>query len=72
MKENERVALRSFGLQADARVAYMWYTLASQNGIADATSFRGAASAQMNHEEIRQAEQMVRDWKPGQCPSPLL
>lgn len=72
MEADEQAALRSAGLQANARVAYMWYTLAGQNGIADATSFRGAASAQMNHEEISQAEQLVRNWKPGQCPSPLL
>jgi TPR repeat protein len=58
------------GIQPDNRAAYMWFTLADANGNLSALSQReGSLKADMNPEEIGQAEQMVRDWKPGDCPS---
>jgi len=58
------------GIQPDNRVAYMWYTLADANGNLSTLSQReGSLKADMTPEEIGQAEQMVRDWKPGDCPS---
>ncbi len=58
------------GIQPDNRIAYMWYTLAGANGNLSALSQRKVfLEAGMTPEEIGQAEQMVRDWKPGDCPS---
>ena len=51
-------------LQENDRVAYMWYTLA---GVFDS---RRTVAEEMTSEEIAEAKQMARDWKPGQCPSP--
>ena len=50
------------GIQPDNRVAYMWYTLAASSG-------KEYVAAVMTPDEVAQAEQMVRDWKPGDCPS---
>jgi len=47
----------------------MWYTLAASNGNSRAETLRGYVAAEMTPEEISQAEQMARDWTPGDCPS---
>ena len=57
------------GIRPDNRVAYMWYTLAFMFGNSDALQMRGTLAEDMTPAEIEQAEQMVRDWKPGDCPS---
>ena len=58
------------GIQPDNRIAYMWYALADSNGDSNASDGREFVKADMTPEDIVQAEQMVRDWKPGQCPRP--
>ncbi len=47
----------------------MWYVLADSNGDSNASDGREFVKADMTPEDIVQAEQMVRDWKPGDCPS---
>ncbi len=57
------------GIQQDNRVAYMWYTLADSSGDLSAIWMRASIESDMAPDEIAQAEQMARDWKPGDCPS---
>ena len=57
------------GIQPDNRIAYMWYTLADSNGGSAADGARDQVVPDMTADEITQAEQMVRNWKPGDCPS---
>ena len=66
----QRVAEET-GIRPDKRIAYMWYTLADSNGNSDALRMRGhiVRYERMTKGEIAQAEQMARDWKPGDCPS---
>jgi len=68
--ELRRVAEET-GIRPDKRIAFMWYTLAYSNGNSDALRIRGyiVRYARMTPDEIVQAEQMARDWKPGDCPS---
>ena len=53
------------GIQPDDRVAYMWYSLAELNGYIPARRKRDYVEADISSDEKSQAEQMVRDWKPG-------
>ncbi len=47
----------------------MWYTLAISNGDESALDDRIYYVAELLTEtEVAQAEQMARDWKPGDCP----
>jgi hypothetical protein len=62
-------SLEDIGIKPDNRVAYMWYTLADSNGDSTSNAQREYIIADMTPDEIVQAEQMVRDWKPGDCPS---
>jgi hypothetical protein len=61
--------LKEIGIEPNNRIAFMWYELAVLNGDSTAVAGRGYVAADMTAEEIAQAEQMVRDWKPGDCPS---
>ena len=62
--------LRTGGIQSDNRVAYMWFTLAVEGGDTEAKRHRYSVAPEMTSVEIAEAEQMARDWKPGQCPAP--
>ena len=57
------------GLQENKRVAYMWYTLAAVGG-EDTLDSRGIVAEEMTVQQIAEAEEMARNWKPGQCPAP--
>jgi len=62
--------LQKLGFQPDNRIAYMWYTLAVATGGESTRQARDFYVAELLTEvEISQAEQMARDWKPGDCPS---
>lgn len=61
--------LKEIEIEPNNRIAFMWYELAVLNGDSTAVAGRGYVAADMTAEEIAQAEQMVRDWKPGDCPS---
>jgi len=54
---------------ADNRVAYMWYTLAAVNG-EDTVDSRSITAEDMTDEELTEAQEMARSWRPGQCPRP--
>ncbi len=48
----------------------MWYTLAITNGDKSALTVRDYHVAKtLSDNEIAQANQMAREWKPGDCPS---
>jgi len=69
-KKEELVLLRSAtGTSPDYRASYMWYTLAVTGGDKGAREMRKILVAGMTEKQIGQAEQMARDWQPGDCPS---
>ncbi len=62
--------LRYAGIDQDNVIAYMWYTLAITNGDKSALTVRDYHVAKtLSDNEIAQANQMAREWKPGDCPS---
>ena len=64
------VLLRSaIEVSPDDRSSYMWYALAAENGDKVARKMREHLEAEMTEKEIQQAKEMVRNWKPGDCPS---
>jgi TPR repeat protein len=68
--ENGLELLRKVGVRPDDRIAYMWYTLAVSTGDRSTRNARDYYVAKLlTNVEISQAEQMARDWKPGDCPS---
>jgi hypothetical protein len=60
--------LNDVGVGPDKHIAYMWYTLAGSIGDPIAAD-RRRFIASMTSADIAKAERMVRDWKPGDCPS---
>ena len=54
-------------LEKDNRLAYVWYRLAELNG-GDATNARQYVANLLTEEERTQANEMVRNWRPGACP----
>ena len=61
---------RVAGLGPDNRVAYMWYTVAASDGDKQALGYRSFVVQDMTDDQVVEAEQMVQEWKPGQCPAP--
>jgi hypothetical protein len=53
-----------YRFEPDNRLAYLWYTLAGETGT------RESATAEITSAELREAKRLVREWQPGQCPSP--
>jgi len=51
-------------VQADPVEAYMWLSLAAAQGIPDATKARTDLKARMNRQQVSEAEQRVRSFKP--------
>ncbi len=71
LNDNRLELLRKVGVRPDNRIAYMWYTLATSNGDESTLYARDYYLAELlTDSEVAQAEQMVRDWTPGDCPSP--
>lgn len=70
LMDGRAVSLRTADFKPDNRLAYMWYTLAAENGDSDAVRHREyVISADMTPRQIMEAEQMARNWKPGDCPN---
>ena len=61
---------RGWDIEEDRRIAYMWYTLAAENGAAGALISRSTVADEMTPEEEAEALEMIRNWEPGQCPTP--
>lgn len=57
---------RGDGVQPDYVQAYMWYSLGTANGTKPGSLRRDALAKRMTPEQIEEAEQLVRGWKPIQ------
>jgi TPR repeat protein len=69
--QSDRIAwLKNAGIDADNRVAYMWYTLAAKGDLDRLRIINNMFSGELTEEEAAKAKDMARNWKPGQCPSP--
>ena len=70
LTQSDRIEwLRNAKIQADDRIAYLWYTLAA-NGDENRLRIRDYLfSETLSKKEIAEAEDMVSNWKPGQCQS---
>ena len=51
------------GVGEDKAAAYMWFDLSASNGNSRAISARDAVAAEMDADEIDQAQQMAADWR---------
>jgi len=69
LSSKRETELRVVGVEPNDQTAYMWYSLAIKSGYEYAAETRTYVVQDMVREEIAQAEQMARDWKPGDCPS---
>jgi TPR repeat protein len=58
-----------YDIEESNRIAYTWYTLAAASG-ANTLGSRNLLAKEMTAEDEARAEEMARDWKPGQCPAP--
>src|SRR3990172_11424414 len=52
------------GVTQDHVQAYKWYEIASQNGARHAPAARDALKSKMSAEDINQAQQLAREWRP--------
>lgn len=55
---------RGDGVQQDYVQAYMWYNLGTANGASPGDLRRDALAKRMTPEQIAEAQQLVREWKP--------
>ena len=62
--------MRKAGIQADDRIAYLWYTLAAKGDDERLLIRNYLFSETLSEKEIEEAKDMVSNWKPGQCPTP--
>ena len=56
-------------ISPDPRIAYMWYSLAGKGGNRAGAIYPKELSKKLSKDQLSEADQMVRDWKPGDCPS---
>ncbi len=54
-----------YGVTRDAVLAYAWYDLASTVGLADADKNLHRVELLLNPQQVREAQKLSRDWKPG-------
>ena len=52
------------GVPQDYVPAHMWFNLAARQGYEDATRYRGWVAGKMTPEQIAEAQQLAREWKP--------
>jgi len=69
-KPHRREWIREAGIQADDRIAYLWYTLAAKGDDKRLQIRDYLFSETLYEKEIAEAKDMVRNWKPGQCLTP--
>lgn len=62
-----RTWMRKAGIQADDRIAYLWYTLAAKGNDKRLHIRDYLFSETLSEKEIAEAKDMVSNWKPGQC-----
>lgn len=69
LEDGQREQLNTANVQPDDQTAYAWYRLAEENNADFAATYRKSIGDHMTPDELAQAEQMVHDWTPGDCPS---
>ncbi|NIM29685.1 MAG: hypothetical protein GTO67_12920 [Gammaproteobacteria bacterium] len=70
LNQQSRHQLEAIGVRPDNQTAYMWFAVAAANGATPAQlPNKGWGTSVLTADERAQAEQMARDWKPGDCPS---
>jgi hypothetical protein len=62
--------LRKAEIRADDRIAYLWYTLAAKGNDKRLSIRDNLFSETLSENEMAEAQDMVNNWKPGQCPRP--
>ena len=62
--------LHKANIRADDRIAYLWYTLASSGDDKRLQIRNKLFSETLSKKEIAEARDMLRNWKPGLCPTP--
>ena len=55
---------RGDGVQQDYVRAYMWYSLGAAKGVEAGARLRDAIAKQMDPDQIAEAQQLAREWKP--------
>ena len=55
---------RGDGVPQDYVQAYMWYSLGAANGAKRGTALRDALAKRMTPDQIAEAQQLAREWKP--------
>ena len=55
---------RGDGVPQDYVQAYMWYTLGAANGAKRGAALRDALAKRMTPDQIAEAQQLAREWKP--------
>jgi hypothetical protein len=56
-----------YGRKVDAVRAWVWYSLAIQNGDTQAAEQLAQVTAELTPEQLKEAKQQFESWKPGQC-----
>ncbi len=70
LDQQSRDELEEIGVRPDNQIAYMWFAVAEARGATAAQLPNpGWRASVLTADERAQAEQMARDWKPGDCPS---
>jgi outer membrane protein assembly factor BamE (lipoprotein component of BamABCDE complex) len=57
----------SYGQKVDPVRAWVWYSLAAQNGDAQAAEQLTRVTAELTAEQLVEAKRQLTAWKPGQC-----
>lgn len=54
-----------WGVDSDSVAAYAWYNVAAAAGLEKANEHRASLEGKLTSEQLRNAQSMSRDWKPG-------
>ena len=57
---------QGLAVMQDYQMAYMWWSLAEQNGAEDLQHIKAVLLKKMSENEIRQAEQSIKQWQKQQ------
>jgi TPR repeat protein len=62
----------AYGRSADPVRAWVWYSLASQNGDEVAKMRTARLTDELTPEQLEEAKRQLAAWKPGQCTEELI
>lgn len=64
--------LGRLNVEVDLLLAYVWYSLAIENGGNVASGRLNEVKNKMSPEQLKEAKRLLRDWEPGHCENDLL